>query len=797
MGSSNLLPMEKVTRVEGRLARNGIWVVVAVYAVLGSIYSVVTPVMEASDELWHYPMVQTIAEHWRLPVQDLDNAGPWRQEGSQPPLYYVLAAVLTSWIDTSDLDQVRWVNPHADNGIITEDGNTNLIIHSPRERFPWRGTVLAIHLIRLFSVGLGAGTVYLAYRLVLELWPERRGVALSAAALTGLNPMFCFISGSVNNDNLAMLLGALGIWLLVRLVRRHSGEQAPPRGVWMRDVLLLGAVLGAGALTKTSTMVLMPLTGLAVAYVSWRRGSWWHLVVGGGVTAGLSAAIAGWWFLRNAVLYDGDWFGLERFIVILGYRVPPATWRQLWGERQGFMMAYWGLFGGVNVPLPQWIYAMLNGALFASAVGAIAGALRGALTFRRRSVPRGEGASEGAASNLLARLDVRPHHVQCALLVLWPLLVLAAWAGWAMRTWSSQGRLIFTAITAWSMWMALGLSQLTPRRWESLIPGLMGAFMFGVALWAPLGAIAPAYRPALLPAEVEPTPTHALRADVGGRVRLLGYDIENTASHPGEPFRFTLYWEAQQNMERNWSVFCHVLDDELGVPVSVRDRYPGQGLVATSLLEPGQRWADRYVVWLPETAYAPSEAVLEVGLYDAVSGERPPIAIEQGELAEVRGNALRFQPLAIEPRPGDVANPVHINFGDQLALVGWDVDRRLVASGEELGLTLHWTCLADMDEPPTASAQVLHHSGGKVAQSDVVPRAPHAAGCAEGSQIVDRRELTISPDAQTGTYQILISVYGWDALGELQRVRIINTEGRVLPRDSWTLGQVRVLEAGP
>jgi hypothetical protein len=203
------------------------------------------------------------------------------------------------------------------------------------------------------------------------------------------------------------------------------------------------------------------------------------------------------------------------------------------------------------------------------------------------------------------------------------------------------------------------------------------------------------------------------------------------------------------------------------------------------------------VVWLPETAYAPSEAVLEVGLYDAASGERPPISVEQGEQVDVRSNALRFQPLKIEPRPGDAANPVHINFGDQLALVGWDVDQRHVVPGEDLGLTLYWTCLTKMDEPPTASAQVLADGGGKLAQSDLVPNDPQGAGCADGFQIVDRRELLISPDAQPGTYQILLSVYRWDALGELQRVRIINEEGRVLPRDSWMLGQVRVSETGP
>ena len=90
------------------------------------------------------------------------------------------------------------------------------------------------------------------------------------------------------------------------------------------------------------------------------------------VTAGLVALIAGWWFVRNAILYDGDWFGLERFILVLGYRVPPATLRQLWSERAGFMMAYWGLFGGVNLPMPGWVYTVLNaaaGALWDRAAG--------------------------------------------------------------------------------------------------------------------------------------------------------------------------------------------------------------------------------------------------------------------------------------------------------------------------------------------------------------------------------------------------------------------------------------------
>ena len=816
--------------------RYGVFVLLVLTMVLAGVYSFVTPVMEASDELWHYPMVKYIADHRALPVQVAGVETPWRQEGSQPPLYYALSALLTGWIDTSDLDQVRWLNPHADNGVITEDGNTNLIVHTPasglaldeaaaqmyavgerRER--WQGTVLAIHLIRLFSVAMGVGTVYLGYRLALAVWPEREGLALAAAAITAFNPMFLFISGAVNNDNLAMLLCALGIWLLVRLVGRHSSGEGLPRRAWWVDVSVLGLVLGAAVLTKTSAMGLLPLTALAVSYVAWKRRSWALFVSGGTITAGLTALIAGWWFVRNALLYDGDWLGLQRFIEVLGYRVPPATLRQLWGERHSFLMAYWGLFGGVNVPLPGWVYALLNGALLLSGIGLIVGAVRAVSRFRfqvggwRAALEASAALVASAALKASAALDVRPGTIQVGLLALWPTVVFVSWAGWATKTWSSQGRLVFSAITAWSAWMAWGLSRLLPRRWSGLLPGLMSAVLLGVAVWAPFGAIAPAYRPAIAPHGSGPEPAHVLRADVGGQVRLLGYDLEGLSSpgqvvvRPGEALRFTLYWEAQRPMDRNWSVFVHILDSDLELNLATRDRYPGQGLLATSLMEPGLRWVDRYVVWLDETTYAPSRALLEVGLYDAVTGERPPIQIEldgtSGEPdgtsggewntgAHVAENALRFQPLLIEPRPGEVPNPLSFRLESKMALVGWDVDRRAVAAGETLHLTLYWECLAPMEEAYQVTAQVVREDLRKAAQSDMAPGGVPTNQWQRGQRIVDHRELAIEPGAPPGGYNIVVGVYWWDTPASIVRLRIVDGQGHVLPSDSLLLGKVRV-----
>jgi 4-amino-4-deoxy-L-arabinose transferase-like glycosyltransferase len=762
--------------------RYSIYLLLALYVALGNIYGVITPIMEASDELWHYPMVKYIADHWQLPVQEPGVETPWRQEGSQAPLYYWLGAVLTSWIDTSDLAQVRWINPHADSGIIRPDGNGNLLIHSAAESFPWRGTTLAIHVLRFFSVWMGAGTVYLTYRLVLELWPKSTGFALTAAAVTAFNPMFCFISGSVNNGNLGMLLSAAGLWLLTRLVSRHGTSEPLSRSAWWADVSVLGLILGFAVLTRTNTIGLLPLTALSISYVAWRRREWWYFISGGLVTAGLVVLISGWWFVRNAILYDGDWTGIDRFMVILGYRDPPATLRQLWGERHGFMMAYWGLFGGVNVPMPEWVYTVLNGAVVASVIGLLVGLAKKLFHLRDQGVRL-------SLESIAKPSGLKPLHLQLLLLFLWPGIVVTLWALWATKTWSSQGRLVFGAISAWSTWMALGLGQFLPRRWSSVLPGAVGVFMLGTAAWAPWSVIAPAYRASVLPAGAEPAPEHVLRADVGGQLRLLGYDIEDTSAEPGEAFRFTLYWEAQQEMDRNWSVFCHVLDRETGLPTTTRDRYPGQGLLATSLMEPGLLWADRYVVQLPEMVYAPAEAVLEIGLYDVMNGERPPIIVEVGNDVEIVDNALRFQPLYVLPRPGELPNPVHVNLQDELALVGWDADRRVVAPGETVHLVLYWECLAPMDKTYKVSAQLLGEGERKAAQWDSRPGDLDTSTWHPGQRVEDRRELAVYADVPSGAYDLRIMVYDEETM---KRMRIVDVQGRILPDDVLTLDHVRV-----
>jgi hypothetical protein len=221
--------------------RRWLALILSVYTLLGVTYALTTPPFEASDELWHYPMIRHLADGNPLPVQVFDpaQAGPWNQEASQPPLYYYLGAALTFWIDTGDMAQVRWLNPHVDTGVLTKDGNINLTIHAP-DANPWQGTLLAIYIVRLFSVLLGLATVYLTFRIAKLVFGNRypvignpatdhgspitdhgspvtdyRSLALGATAVTAFLPMFIFISGAVNNDNLVIPLVALALLLMI------------------------------------------------------------------------------------------------------------------------------------------------------------------------------------------------------------------------------------------------------------------------------------------------------------------------------------------------------------------------------------------------------------------------------------------------------------------------------------------------------------------------------------------------------------------------------------------------------
>jgi uncharacterized membrane protein len=129
------------------------------------------------------------------------------------------------------------------------------------------------------------------------------------------------------------------------------------------------------------------------------------------------------------------------------------------------------------------------------------------------------------------------------------------------------------------------------------------------------------------PAEEVParlfTPPHVpqrVDADLGGQVRLLGYDAGPIVIRPGEELRVRLYWRARVPMTESYTVFVHLLDANHQVR-GQRDSLPGRGLRPTYTWASGEVVVDemRFTVE-PETPPGPHQ--LEVGMYLTASGTR-------------------------------------------------------------------------------------------------------------------------------------------------------------------------------
>jgi 4-amino-4-deoxy-L-arabinose transferase-like glycosyltransferase len=745
--------------------------VLIVYLLVASSYSIVTPILEASDELWHYPMVKTVADHGlQLPVQNPATATDWRQEGSQPPLYYMLGAVLTSWIDTSDLDKVRDLNPHADIGIVVPDGNANMLIHDPAlESFPWHGSVLAIHIVRFYSVALGALTVWMTYLLALELFPGRRGLALAAAAFTAFNPMFLFISGSVNNDNLSNALGCVLLLLIVRLVKRR--EAAP-----IRDLVLIGVVSGAGLLAKLNIGFMLPLVALALIVVAYRLRAWRPLIVGALVTGGLTILIAGWWYVRNQQLY-GDPSGLNMMLQIVGLRSVPANLPQLWSERQSFLMSYWGFFGGVNVPMPNVQYTVFNALAALGALGLVVAAVRWIKT---------------RAAYDFGKL------VAATFTVIWIVILFVSLLRWTSITWASQGRLMFSAIAPLSVWMAVGLGAVTipPLPRFAVLGAAVGWFVYAGLVLAPI-TIGQTYTPCnsgssrgtvcasntngsqfwqdYAASFHEPDqPKASLSAQPDPILTLSAAGL----LHPGDYLTFDepFHVNAQSvHFSRNWSLFIH-LENADGLIVAQRDVYPGQGQLPTSLMDNELLWYNPLAIQVPEHAYAPQALRVYLGVYDLQTGQR---MIAQGRHV-TSDNQLYLGTVNLVPRQeagilDTIPNAMSVNLGGQAELVGYEVSRLVGYPAQRVEVTLYWRALQTMQTDYHVFAQVLQPNTSNVFGSSDAQLG--TTSWKVGEIVKDEHTITLASDAKIGTWQLQVGMYQLTDDHQFQRLRIVTPDG--------------------
>lgn len=104
-----------------------------------------------------------------------------------------------------------------------------------------------------------------------------------------------------------------------------------------------------------------------------------------------------------------------------------------------------------------------------------------------------------------------------------------------------------------------------------------------------------------------------------GRVLLVGAELHGPLRHGATP-RLRLHWQATAPLERDYTVFVHVVDDA-GAKWGQRDSWPVDGERPTSAWRPGELVVDEHPVYIdvegPREGYR-----LVIGLYDLETGER-------------------------------------------------------------------------------------------------------------------------------------------------------------------------------
>jgi hypothetical protein len=324
-------------------------VIILVYFVgFASVFAFLTPIGSGFDEWNHLAYANYVARTGWIPNQYVA-AEAVHFEGHQPPLYYLLAAGLLRL--TSNGDTTRAVQ--SDDAIGESDRHS-------------------AYLLRGFSIALATLNLLLVFR-VASYFPLTGPWRCFPAAFVATLPQFAYVSGSVNNDNLANLTATAAITCLLEILSR------PTR---LTPYLAFGCWLGLGLLTKKTALFLVPVAAGEFAYLLWREKNARARLLLRFVAVGLlCASISGWLFVRNYRLY-GDCLGTDMEERTLLYLVDS---KPLWapyfvGRFPGMLSAGTILLAGTQALTPLLPLTLVLGAM--GLIGAI-GIVRAARSCRR------------------------------------------------------------------------------------------------------------------------------------------------------------------------------------------------------------------------------------------------------------------------------------------------------------------------------------------------------------------------------------------------------------------------------
>ncbi len=580
-----------------------LWGLLAVFGMVALYFSVKVPAFEAPDEFQHYAFVQHVVTWRDLPKSEANTPGLWRQQGVQAPLYYIAGALLTWWVDQSNLPTTAHrVNRFARLGQTDAQDNRNYFLPHADDAWPWSREFLALHILRVLSIGLGCLALWAILRfLQLLLDPQ---VALLCTATCAFIPQFVFISSAASNDNLIIATACLTLWQLAEMMRISQTDPGTA-AVLHRVAWRVGLLLAVALLAKLSGVGLLGVAALTVAWIAWRRSSGRMLWQLGGRMALPILLGSGWWFGRNLWLY-GDPLAWNIWEANITLRAADLSLSQLRAELPGLFHSFWGLFGWLTVPYPDAIYQGLTGL-----------SLLLLLLFCHWLVR--------AARSLQAETYLLENgtFMQGYLAFLWFGVLTLSWLRFMWIAPAAQGRYFFPALTAAGLALGLGVTLLPPlgRKIAWILP--VGLAL--LCLVTPIWILDTAYTPPSA-SQYAKLPLTPRQAEVGQDMarpefRLIGSRLPDKIA-PGESYPVYLRLETVGTTSQDYAVFVH-FRDAAGNVLTQYDGFPGGGLWPTSQWSRGEIRTEHFTMTMPTSLEHGIQGQIVMGFYNPWTWMRP------------------------------------------------------------------------------------------------------------------------------------------------------------------------------
>jgi predicted membrane protein DUF2142 len=269
MPAAGLLGLRALGRAdEARTTRTAGAIFLAAFLVSTS-WALITPPFQAPDEQDHFAYVQHLAETGKAPRQQgVPGDQPWSQD-ERNALQFTRALSANEksdgrppWLATNER---AWEQQVRRDGRDRADGGgpTTSAAHGPvyyaalvPAYAATRGSSIwaQLTLERLVSALLGALGALFTFLAAREILPRPAFFAAAAGLLVAYQPMFTFISGSVNNDVGINAAAAATIFLMMRMLRRGASPGL---------LCALGALLGLLPIVKGTGYELYPIAAIA------------------------------------------------------------------------------------------------------------------------------------------------------------------------------------------------------------------------------------------------------------------------------------------------------------------------------------------------------------------------------------------------------------------------------------------------------------------------------------------------------------------------------------------------------